>query len=117
MRVKKSSDCGNSPKNKLAQDIVIALFRGDHSFLNKVTDEKFEWQTSASKIFTEIGTTPQDVKSVTSIEIEFSITHGKTGAVNGVLKTESTEKRFCVALEFTTASAKKVKKATNYWLK
>lgn len=117
MRVKKSKECGNSPKNELAQDIVIALFKGDRDFLGKVVGNGFEWQISTSKVITNVGSTPPEVNGATAIEVDLSITHGKSGSVSGVLKTKDSKKQFSVILEFTSASAKKVQRAINYWVK
>ncbi len=117
MIVKKSSDCGNSPKNDLVQNIAIALFEGDVAFLNDVVSEDFEWQVSSAKTLTKIGASPLEVRKMTSIEIDLAISHGKSGTVSGVLKSNTSEKRFSIIIEFTSASGKKVRRATNYWLK
>lgn len=39
-KLNRSSDCGNSPKNKVVEDIGIALERGDTEFLSSIIDSE-----------------------------------------------------------------------------
>jgi hypothetical protein len=88
--VKRSGDCENAPKNKLLEDLSVALYTSDVEFLlDRVTDD-FQWYivgkevTSAKQEFAEAVGKVMSPKPL-EMAILHVVTHGRAGAVNGRL--------------------------------
>ena len=48
--VERSGDCGNSPKNKLLEDLSVALYTSDAEFvLDRVTDD-IQWNIVGEEV-------------------------------------------------------------------
>lgn len=114
--VNRSTDCGNSPKNKMVEDIAVALETGDTSFLSAILDSRAIWnysdrsETSGENILNELhGQDKQDVLTIDRV-----ISHGKVGAVNGHAKRGKTEQRFCHVIEFTSTKCNKIRRVESY---
>jgi hypothetical protein len=102
IEVRRSADCGNSPKNQFAEEFVLAVLTGDRAKVEQasVADLKIE-QTPAEGL---IG-----------IDIENVVTHGRAGAVNGTVTSRDGRKTgFCFVLAFASAKADRVAKVTRY---
>lgn len=119
-KVIRSADCGNSPKNKFAEEFVIALLTGNSSKLSKWIDEGIEWQRACDEsVHGKEGfleTVRRLSKKVPSqVTIQSVVTHGKVGAVNGLAKFgRQGNTPFCYFIEFASASAKAVNKIAYY---
>jgi hypothetical protein len=46
----RSKDCGNSSKNKLVEDLAIALSTNDHSTLSALVTDDVEWNIIGNKV-------------------------------------------------------------------
>ena len=104
VQIRRSADCGNSPKNRFAEQYVIALLTGDLPAVQRgiTSDVRNE------RLFGEVPA---------EIEIENVVTHGKVGAVSGSLITNNGRSAgFCFVLVFATAKADRVSKITRYTL-
>jgi hypothetical protein len=81
----RSTDCGNSPKNRFVEDLEVAFAQRDTGFLlNRVADD-IHWnivgETSIrgkDALEQAIVSIPQDCE-VTEITINHIVTHGKVG--------------------------------------
>jgi hypothetical protein len=113
MKVQRSADCGNSPKNRSAEDMAIAVLGGDAAAIERVSGEgaRFEYAALNGRNFGAadfVGLAGTAEPS--SIRIETVATHGAAGAVEGVLDTAAGETvRFCLVIRFVSAKADRVK--------
>ncbi|WP_257558148.1 hypothetical protein [Sphingobium sp. CFD-2] len=111
-----SSDCGNSPKNRFAQDVAVALETG-----NPPTDmlsERVIWfrlHHDAVKGREAVLQAIREQPEVSSIVIEHAISHGRVGMANGlVIFTDGARKRFCHVLDFTNTKGNCVAAINSY---
>lgn len=115
-RIKRSADCGNSPKNKIVEDIGIALEMYDTGFLTTILDPDVVWDSSSSK-----KTSAENVLNAlstqskpTALTVAHVMSHGKVGAVNGNAEHGKGEQRFCHVIEFTSTKCNRVKRIESY---
>lgn len=114
------ADCGNSPKMEFLKQFNIAFANGDVEFLaDSVTDE-IVWNIIGNKKiegkerFTEELKKMQSLKT-TELIIDQLLSHGKEGAANGWVITESGKKyAFSNFYVFQGAKGAKIKKITSY---
>jgi len=116
-RILKHADCGNSPKNQLVQDLTIAMARGDQERARALVTEGMEWVQigrkpvvgvdAFCKAFTRYG--PASV-----LTIEHVVSHGRAGAVDGVVEFGKKRRAFCHVYEFSNAAGSRVKALTSY---
>jgi hypothetical protein len=115
-KLNRSADCGNSPKNKMVEDIGIALERGDSELLSTILDSEAVWSysssitTSAEKILDTLRTLDKPA----ALTIDHVMSHGKVGAVNGCSERGRDEHRFCHIIEFTSTKCNRVKRIESY---
>jgi hypothetical protein len=117
----RSTDCGNSPKNRFVEDLEVTFARRDTGFLlNRVADD-IHWnifgETSIrgkDALEQAIESIPQD-REVTEITINHVVTHGKVGAVNGIIKRKNDRTyEFCSVYEFSNTKGTNVRDITSY---
>lgn len=108
--IRGSKDCGNSPKNKFVQDVIVALEIG------KATPEDFSeyviWEgiseepiNGRTALFQELAERATPI----AVNVEHAISHGKVGAANGeIILGNGHRRRFSHVLEFTSAKANRV---------
>ncbi len=113
--IQRSADCANSPKNAFAEDVAVVLLTGTSVTLApslsddatiEVVGKAARWGQGDLRDFfeTALEANPQ------ALRIEHALTHGKVGAVNGVLTTQDgADKGFCVMLTFASTKAKRVR--------
>ena len=115
-----SEDCGNSPKNIFAQDLTIAISKGDSKFLlDKVTDD-IRWNRVGNKLIqgkNDFAKALEQMKKEKAVQltVHHVATHGKAGAVNGTGKLKNGKTyAFCDVYEFSNAKAVAVREITSY---
>lgn len=121
IKIARSKDCGNSPKNKFVEDVEIAFATRDLEFLlDSVTDDIHWHIVGGSSVrgrdaFAEaIKSNPQNTQ-VTEITIHHVMTHGKAGAVNGtVMDGKGRTFDFCSVYEFSNAKGTSIREITSY---
>lgn len=115
-RVNRSADCGNSPKNKMTEDIAVALEIRNIEFLATILDSEATWNyvggsvTTAENILDHVSA----LNKPTSLTIDRVMSHGKVGAVNGETKQGKKPQRFCHVIEFTSVKCNKVFRIESY---
>ena len=113
-----SKDCGNSPKNKFVQDVVIALETGE--FLSDGFSDKLVWYKNSDQALegkTAIVSVLKGAAKPTSITVDHAISHGKVGAANGKLTLANGHtRRFAHIIEFTSTKGNKVAVIKSYFL-
>lgn|SRR5690606_10671850 len=116
-RLNRSPDCGNSPKNKMVEDIGIALEMRDCEYLSTILYSGAVWSYSksitptAEQILDRLIT--QDKPAALTICHAFC--HGKVGAVNGHAERGKSEQYFCHIIEFTSTKCNRVKRIDSYF--
>lgn len=106
-QVQGSKGCGNSPKNKFAQDVAVALECGEaepSAFSEDVTWENPSTEPISGKsaVLEYLGDRPRP----SSVTVQNAISHGKVGAASGeVTFADGHTRRFCHVFEFTNTKA------------
>ena len=117
MRVIRSPDCGNAPKQKLLEGMTVALAGADTGLVDSLALPDLVWL--------HIGKKPiegQDaVRSVirkfgpaTELAIERVVSHGRGGAVNGIITRVGKRTAFCHMFEFNNTKGTHVKSISTY---
>lgn len=120
IKVIKSKDCGNSPRNKSLEDFTISVAKGKYGPLKSLISEETEWTISGGKLLKGQKEIFEDFILIDPSELcEFRIlqvmSHGRSGAVTGVATRKTgTLVHFCHVFEFTSASGKMIKKISTF---
>jgi hypothetical protein len=123
LKITVGEDCGNAPKKELLRDFNIAFVKGDvDPLLHNITDDicwtmvgdrLFEGKEQVTKMMEEARKT-----NPTELTINNIITHGNTGAVDGVIKLENgTTYAYCDIYRFGSAKNVKIKEISSYIIK
>ena len=116
-RVELGPDCGNSPKNRLLQDLTLAIARANTSEIATFLTADALWLPVGRK---PVEGTDTVIKALTrygpatKVTIEHVISHGKTGSVSGVVTFGHKQRGFCHVFEFSSAKATHVCRMTSY---
>jgi hypothetical protein len=115
-----SEDCGNSPKNLLAQELTIALATGDAKSVMKSVTDDIRWNMVGDTVIQgkdHLAGALDKAKEVLELTIHHVTTHGKAGAVNGTRKFKNIKTQaFCHVYEFSNAKGSSVKEITSYMI-
>lgn len=121
MEIEKISDCGNSPKNQLVEDLTIALITGQLQLHTDLVIKDVQWTMVGEKalfgraaVMAEMETIQS--RSILKVKIDHAITHGKAGAVHGEVWYEGTREGFCFFYEFANIKGTSVRQITSYQL-
>jgi hypothetical protein len=117
----RSTGCGNSPKNKFVEDLEVAFAQCDTGFLLDSVADDIHWNIvgetpirGKDALKEAIDSIPQDCE-VTEITINHVVTHGKVGAVNGIIKRKNDRTYdFCSVYEFCNTKGTNVRDITSY---
>jgi hypothetical protein len=116
-KINNRHDCGNSPKNRLVQDLTIAIACADASRIAALTTIDVRWLPVGRKPVTGADAICKAITRygpATSLIIEQVISHGRGGAVNGVVEFGPKRRAFCNVFEFASAKGGRVKTVTSY---
>ncbi|MGD6941215.1 hypothetical protein ACQCT6_04175 [Cytobacillus gottheilii] len=116
-----SKDCGNSPKKKLIQEIIVAAARKDSSFILEYCDEALCWKI-VNKVNLQgkekAGAYLQSNMMISQLELLSVITHGKHAAAHGQLTLANGDSySFCHVIDFISAGKNVLKNVTSYVIK
>ncbi|HEX8569753.1 MAG TPA: hypothetical protein VF699_07500 [Caulobacteraceae bacterium] len=116
MKVERGPDCGNSPKNAFAADVAVALLAADAKALDAVLapDARLQFVRRGSAEDRPAAVSAPPFGAPRAIEIQTVATHGRAGAVSGVLRTSSGLQHFCLVLRFASAKADRVASVQAY---
>lgn len=115
-KIVESSDCGNSPKNKFVQDAAIGLAIGkldgtmvaDNVIWHDVDEKSLEGMAAFKARLDKR-------KPPSAVIVEHAISHGKVGAVSGIVEdTNGGETRFCHIFEFTSSKGNVIARIQSY---
>ena len=102
-------DCGNSPKKSFLKQINIAFAKGDSIFIINNVSEDITWNIIGDMLIqgkSDLEKTLENMKKdiVEELTINSIITHGREGAVNGLIKMKDGRNyAFCDIYEFCGA--------------
>ena len=120
--VRRSGDCGNSPKNSLLEDLTVAFATGERQILLAGTSADVRWEIVgqkqvAGKAAFVTALEELQAEPVAEITIQHVVSHGKAGAVNGEMRLASGERRaFCYVYAFSNAKGTQVREIRAYVL-
>lgn len=114
------TDCGHSPKREFLKDFNVAFGKGNIKFLTDSVTDDIVWTmvgdktiTGKESFFMAIRTMAE--QKVAECVIEKVITHGKEGAVNGIMKmVNGKEYAFSDFYEFKNSKATDIRTITSY---
>ena len=113
-------DCGNSPKNIFVQELTIAFAKGDLKFLLKNMSDDIRWNRVGDQViegrdhFAEV-LEDRKKKPVAELSIHHIATHGKAGAVDGILKFKNGKTcAFCDVYAFGNSKGTSVAEIISY---
>lgn len=112
-----SEDCGNSPKNQLLQALTVAIARADPEQIRSFVTEQVQWSRVGSKPISGSQSVVQALVSLgpaTSLRIGHVVSHGRSGAVDGMVMFGTKRWAFCHVYEFTSAKGSQVGGITTY---
>lgn len=114
------ADCGNSPKKTFLKDLNIAFAEGNVEFIANNLADDVTWETvghhrlEGKDAFVSALNEMRDTQ-VSELTIERVITHGKEGAVNGVMATTAGKRyAFCDVYEFKNAAGTAIRSLLSY---
>ncbi len=113
-------DCGNAPKMEFLKQFNIAFAEGNTSFLLESVIDNIVWNLVGDRSINgkaEFSAELDSMKNVspTELTIEKIITHGKVGAVNGIMKMPNGKNyAFSDMYEFSSAKGTKIATITSY---
>lgn len=113
-------NCGNSPKQEFLKDINIAFAQGHSDFLIESVTDDIIWNIVGDKTIEGKAHFAEELKTMKETKpkelvLERIITHGKEGAVSGILKMENGNSyAFSDFYEFSSAKGHKIKSITSY---
>jgi hypothetical protein len=115
--IRRSEDCGNSPKNLLLQDLTVAFARADVLRIVDFVASDVRWLPVGGQPVVGADTFCKAITRygpATAVTIEHVISHGKAGAVNGVVEYGKKRRAFCYVVEFTSAKGLHVSEITTF---
>ncbi len=113
-------NCGNSPKMEFLKQFNIAFAEGNVSFLLESVIDNVVWNLVGDRSIhgkAEFSTELDSMKDVTPTEltIEKIMTHGKMGAVNGIMKMPNGKSyAFSDIYEFSNTKGSQIAAITSY---
>ncbi len=89
-KVIRSADCGNSPKNRLVENLAVALATGDLRAVSGLVAGDVEWTVVGGGVFRGREAVLQALErvggdSILKLIVRHVVTHGKSGAVDGTV--------------------------------
>ena len=85
MKVIRSSDCGHSPKQKLLEDMPVALAGADAGLIDSLTVPELVWLHIGKKSVEGQDAVLSAIRKsgpATEVAIEKVVSHGRAGAAN-----------------------------------
>ena len=99
MRITRSGECGNSPKNAFVEDFIIDL----------ITGEDLQGRLVEGAVVPQMPW-----RNASELTITHALSHGRVGAGNGVIEAGGTVRDFAIVLEFANTKGDKVRDVQLY---
>ena len=120
-KVRKSTDCGNSPKNLLVQSLAIAIETSNASAFARYIAADVVWTLPGRRSFSGKAACLAYLKARKSVppklmRVRRAISHGRAGAADGVLTPESGLTHcFCHVVGFASIKGDQVSSISSYY--
>ena len=117
MKVIRSSGCGNSPKQKLVEDMSVALAGADVGIMASLAVPELVWLHIGKKPIEGQDAVLSAIRKsgpATEVAIDRVVSHGRAGAVNGIITRSGKHTAFCHMFEFKNAKGTHVKSISTY---
>ena len=117
MKVIRSSGCGNSPKQKLVEDMSVALAGADVGIMASLAVPELVWLHIGKKPIEGQNAVLSAIRKsgpATEVAIERVVSHGRAGAVNGVITRGGKRMAFCHMFEFNNTKGTHLKSISTY---
>lgn len=120
LRIQRSGDCGNSPKNRLLEALTVALLAGDAARVTALTSASVRWRMpnrppvegQAAVVATAVR---ERAKAGRTLTIHHVVSHGRAGAVTVSLQRgRHAALEWCLFFTFATAAGRAVDSITTY---
>jgi len=116
-KICRSSDCGNSPKNQLVQEFTIAMARCDTERVREIVTDDVHWVPIGRKPVHGVDAFCEALARygpASQLTIEHVLSHGRTGAVNGVVSFGEKSRAFCHMYIFGNVKGANIKSLSTY---
>ena len=119
-RIIVSEDCGNSPKNTLIQQFIVAFAKRDVKFILEHVSNTIRWIIVGGQLIEgkeKLAEFLEQSKNnqVALLSIDHIASHGKTGAVDGTQKLKNGELlAFCDVFEFGNSKGTLISEVISY---
>ena len=118
------TSCANSPKREFLKDFNVAFGTGDAEFIIANVTDDIHWQILGDKIIDGIEDFQKNIQDMASttkvneITIDQVISHGKEGAVNGLITLKNGEQyAFADFYLFKNTKSTLIETITSYVIK
>ena len=108
-RITRSADCGNSPKNRVFEDLAVALEGGTWETSGPSGDVAWS-RADGSRVTGSEAIAAASAGSPRDIRIDHVVSHGRIGAVSGVTDGEA----FAHMFEYTSAGMKQLARIDSF---
>lgn len=115
--------CGNSPRNIFLEKLTIAFAKVEAEWILENVTEDVRWNIIGEELVSGKAEAAarlerMAVEEVEELTVSHVATHGRAGAVDGMLKMKNGERlAFCHVCEFTRAGGTQVRGITSYVIK
>ncbi len=115
-----AEDCGNAPKRELLKQLLIAFAKMDTNFMNENFTDGIQLNYVGERIVQGKDQVIESLCQVkygktTALHIHHLITHGSTGAAEGILVFDDQKRlAFCNVYRFSSGKAAKIKEISSY---
>lgn len=120
LKINIKTDCGHSPKREFLRDFNIAFGKGDATFIIAQVTDDIVWDIIGEQTIDGKDRFSEEVNDmkkaeVAEITIEKVVTHGKEGAVNGIMKMKNGKQyAFSDFYDFKNTTGTAIKTITSY---
>jgi len=117
MKVIRSSGCGNSSKQKLVVDMSVALAGADVGIMASLAVPELVWLHIGKKPIEGQDAVLSAIRKsgpATEVAVDRVVSHGRAGAVNGIITRSGKHTAFCHMFEFKNAKGTHVKSISTY---
>ena len=112
IKIERSGDCGNSPKQQFLQDFVIAIATADLDQLAQKSAPDISWLRAGHTTRTgqdQFLDAVRDLAPVEQIVIHDVVSHGRKGAVRGTIRSQGESRLFSQFVEFANTKCTHVR--------
>jgi hypothetical protein len=117
MKINQPKDCGNSPKIRILQDLAIAIAVADSRLIMRLVTDDVLWRPTGSRPVSGADAVSRGLARygpAKVLSLEHAVSHGRAGAVNGIVEYARKRRAFCLVVEFAGAKGDKVREITSY---